>query len=328
MVICPQEPLKMVKALDLSWWVLLRTALVIMRAYVSTRISELWNNCRYLGSNQPFFILYRSPSRVQSEFGYYGKETKRNPSGWVRVARIRLSYQAITEKLTNRCSYCAEDCQQQIVSFPCGCMAKYRLETLDKERHPDAIPCEECGKLHRPTEEGEKTQCSAHKEFFADWNGILDGHIDCVLPPEKSISSWDAKRIIIMMLKGEISRDRAKLELLCDIVLQDSFGSYSLANMSHNLDDDLRNTLATGVKVWWQAKGLLDENSQQLNERAKRHLRMVVWRHTGLVWFSRFSLVAAMVFVLYWHLPDWRSVIVLAGLYGARWLWMLIDEWR
>jgi len=95
------------------------------------------------------------------------------------------------------------------------------------------------------------------------------------------------------------------------IISNDYFRSYAVVvgRDSNKLDPDLRDLLSMGVNEKWAAKQILREQGG-LGIAAMRHLRMVIIYKTFRLWLSRAAVVSVATAAWWWHMPNWRAIVV------------------
>ncbi|MCL5436228.1 MAG: hypothetical protein M1275_04060 [Patescibacteria group bacterium] len=315
------QPIKAAHRLGMPRYVQIRIAATIGWLWLVWRGSDLVGRRSHIFDPVDMFWVDWSSGRV--ELGYWG---------WDRqchfIASVGLSF-AEAETRLKGVSAMFTTCAGRRIQLACGCeqYIRWLTQSVPFSSDPRESPkCETCGKYHQaaPNSTDVYVDCAEHASLLARWpdaREVVGTWSRQLTPSLASHLLYDALK------KGPL--DRGRQEELSKLISQSSRECDKHLHRS-GLDPDLRDTLAMSVRRGYLAKSTLREYRKaafDLSPRAVQHLERVVVVFSTLVWTVRCLAILAAVIIWARHLPDWRTVAVLAATAASVWVIVRAREW-
>lgn len=225
--------------------------------------------------------------------------------------------QNLTEEDVSRTIIWCDGKGHRSATLDCGCVEMWALDTFDDAQHLERC---ECGKFHQVrSQEREYRDCPTHAPFFQRWPTVHRFYLGGKCPQISGIGAEEA--FDLLRAKGVNLDDSQKWELIGAFnknALFRGVEAHSLVTSEFGLVPEMRDVIAGQVQDPFYAKLIL-RDSLALSTQVRRKLAWVIWKRLMLLWLLRVLLLGISLAGWVWHIPDWRTVVVLGAAALALW---------
>lgn len=276
-----------------------------------------------LSGGEPNFVIKFNGS--DGSLGYYRRRDE-----WRQIAKVKLIPSKVQKNL-HTVTFSLETCEELATVLSCGCQRTVRFSTENLPREQTDPKCEECGKYHYAKGDAgwENSNCEEHTAIYQQWPQLDQEKFD----PETRIDDLDACSALVKGVRESTLTSKER-EGLCQLIAKIARGSgayFALRDVAgFELEPKCCDALAVKIRNPRWASRILNEHHDgklRLGAVGLSHLRRVRLFGVIMPWAIRLATLATALHAWLWHLPDWRTVVVLATTAACVMIAVKIKEW-